>query len=156
MLGIAFSPDGNQFAFIRNYPSQGLGTLSIARADGTNARTVANRRAPDYFNSGAGLSWSPDGKVIACVAVNASDGYQRVFEVNIETGAQKPLTSQKWDGGISGVAWLSDSSGLLLSAGGQIWLWRVSQSEQGGNARTAAGFESGGSARRRGLLRRAV
>ena len=119
---IRFSRDGKQFAFIRQDVSQGLGTLVIANADGTAERSIATRKAPDYFpETVGGPSWSPDGKVIACVGVNAGETYSRVFEVNIETGEQRPLTSQKWDGGIPDVAWLSDSSNLLLVADHSIW-----------------------------------
>jgi Tol biopolymer transport system component len=119
---IRFSPDGKELAFIRQDVGQGLGTLVIANADGTAERSIVTRKAPDYFpETVGGPSWSPDGKMIACVGVNAGETYSRVFEVNIETGEQLPLTSKKWDGGIPDVVWLSDLRSLLLLADHSIW-----------------------------------
>jgi Tol biopolymer transport system component/predicted Ser/Thr protein kinase len=126
---ITFSPDAQRIAFIRSDQSQGLTALVVANADGTGQRDVASRKAPDYFPSDRQMSWSPSGKAIACVGVDARDGYDRVFEVSIETGSQKPLTSQKWDGGIQEVAWLPNSSALLFTAGDSstsVHIWRLS------------------------------
>jgi serine/threonine protein kinase/Tol biopolymer transport system component len=112
-----FSPDGRQFAFIRSDTGQGLTALVIANVDGTGERTVATRKAPNLFPVAGpswSPSWSPDGKVIAYVSVDAGEG-GRIFEVNIETGVEKPLTSQKWNY-IANVAWLPDSSGILFIA----------------------------------------
>ncbi|HSB08985.1 MAG TPA: protein kinase [Blastocatellia bacterium] len=126
-ISFAVSPDGKELAFVRKNQNQGLDTLVIANSDCTVEREIAIRKAPDQFNPG--LSWSPDGKLIACVAANGSDGYQRVFLVDTETGIQKPLTSRKWSLGISAVAWLPDSAGLLLIAADSndsSYIWRVS------------------------------
>ncbi len=124
-----FSPDAGQVAFIRSDWGAGITALVIANADGKGETTVATRNAPDYFRYDSVPSWSPDGKSIACVAMNASEGYQRVFEVNIKTGEQKPLTSQEWKYPISEVAWLPDSSGILLIASNSSIsseIWRLS------------------------------
>jgi eukaryotic-like serine/threonine-protein kinase len=126
---ISLSPDGNNLAFIRQDFKQGLSTLVIANADGTDQQSIVIRKAPNYFPTsvGEGPSWAPDGKKIVYVAQNASDGYERIFEVSLETKSEKPLTSQKWDHGIVGVTWLPDSSGIVFVAGNTsisapIWL----------------------------------
>ncbi len=121
---ITFSPEGDRFAFIRR-EAEGLTALVMVNSDGSGERTVATRKPPDYFSQ-IEASWAPDGKSIACIGINAADGYQRVFEVNTETGSQKALTSQRWNDEITGVAWLQDSSGILLIASdspfsSQIW-----------------------------------
>lgn len=126
---ISFSPDGTNLVFIRQDFKQGLSTLVTANADGTDEKPIVSRKAPNYFPTehGEGPSWAPDGKSIVYVAQNASDGYERIFEVNLETKSEKPLTSQKWDHGIVGVTWLPDSSGIVFVAGNTsisapIWL----------------------------------
>ena len=96
-----------------------IGALVIANIDDTNERAIIARKVPNYFEAtfyGFGPSWAPDGKHIAYVAKDASDGYDRVFEVNLETKVEKPLTTQKWGHGVGGITWLSDSSGLLFGA----------------------------------------
>jgi serine/threonine protein kinase len=128
---IAISPDGRQIAFIRQDSTQGASTLVLAKLDGTEERSVITRKAPDYFQSAlrGGPSWAPDGKSIVYVAVDRSDGYQRIFEVNLETRLERPLTSQKWDYAISDIAWLPDSSGILFNASNSkssSAIWRLS------------------------------
>src|SRR5215204_1816681 len=59
---VTFSPDGKQFAFIRQLPEIGT-DLVIANADGTGERILASGRSPNVFLRSA--AWSPDGKVIA-------------------------------------------------------------------------------------------
>jgi DNA-binding winged helix-turn-helix (wHTH) protein len=64
---ITFSPDGKQFAFVRRPP----GATELVIADGSHERTLAVRKSPDFF-SNAGPSWSPDGKLIACIVGSIS------------------------------------------------------------------------------------
>jgi TolB protein len=70
---------------------------------------------PGGFSRG-GPSWSPDGKLIASgVDSGAGTGGSTVIALVVESGAESPITSQKWCGGCVGqVAWLADGSGLLL------------------------------------------
>jgi Tol biopolymer transport system component len=120
-----FSPDGKQLVFIRHDRSEGSGALVIANTDGTGERIIATRTAAESFVvTNHGPSWSHDGRMIAFAAVDANVGYERVFEVNIETGAQRPLTFRKWDTQIFDVVWLSDTRNLLIVA--EYSLWRLS------------------------------
>jgi eukaryotic-like serine/threonine-protein kinase len=133
---IAFSPDGRQIAFLRFNPGQGEDLLMIANADGSGERQIASRRGDTWFQ-GSGLSWSPDGKVIAAPGGSWTGGmHLTVIVVQVEDGAQRELTSQRWQN-VGRVAWLSDGSGLIVTANEResifAQIWQVSY--PGGEAR---------------------
>ena len=124
---ITFSPDGRRFAFVRAPEGQTESSLILANSDGSGERTLVTRKGNDLFFS-SGPSWSPDGKVIACAAGTLKGGLSStVVEVSVESGAEKPLTSQKWLLPLHRVVWLGDGTGLILTAdiqgttGTQIW-----------------------------------
>jgi DNA-binding winged-HTH domains len=113
---IGFSPDGSQITFVRPYQSESR--LLLANADGTNERTLATRRQPDFFRAYWNApAWSPDGKTIACqVRLNDERGqYETVIGVSVADGSQRPLTSKRWNYTGQPV-WLADGSGLLVTA----------------------------------------
>lgn len=125
----AVSPDGKQFAYVRNEEEQGESALIVANADGSGERTLVTRHAPDFFYSHwDGIAWSPDGRTIACHAGgNNADGFYRyVVAVQVEDGSEKPITTKRWKW-ISGLAWLADGSGLFLSASDQSAGWDARQ-----------------------------
>ena len=123
---IAFSPDGKQFAFVRNnYENM---ALMVANTDGSGQpRTIAVAKQPNGF-SPSGPSWSPDGKRIACGTINATGGgSSTVVEVSLDGGDPKPIGSEKW-ARVGRVIWLADNSGLIITAqpefssiGTQVW-----------------------------------
>ncbi len=125
---IGFSPDGKQFAFIRNRP--GESALMVANADGSGERTIAIRKSLSSFGDllDGGVAWSPDGKVIATIAREANTR-MNVVEIPSGGGAEKPITSQSWYE-ITRLAWLADGSGLIMTAAdalpsalsAQVWL----------------------------------
>lgn len=131
---INFSPDGKRFAYWNNVLSRGESSVVIANADGTEERSVITRKAPETFE-GVG-SWSPDGRLIACIGRSAAEGYARLMAVDVEAGTEKPITSQKWNN-LEEPLWLPDMSGLVVSGveetstNSQIWF----VSYPGGQAR---------------------
>ncbi|MEO7658915.1 MAG: protein kinase [Pyrinomonadaceae bacterium] len=110
---VTFSPDGQRFAFIRDFPNQGEKALIVADKSDGSERKLATRKLPNFFRS---VAWSPDGKSIACGAGSFVPTYNTyVVEVSIVDGKEKPISSQSWY--LMGqVAWLADGSGLVLDA----------------------------------------
>jgi len=116
------SPDGSRLAFIRRDDSgHGESSVQVANIDGSGEQKLASRREPDGFNGV--MAWSPDGKVILCGIGNSN---MSVVEVEVKSGAQRPVTSQRWNE-VKGLAWLSDGTGILMLASekgsfaAQVW-----------------------------------
>ena len=123
---IAFSSDGQQFAFVRK--NQEDMSLMLANTDGNGQpRTIAALKPPNSFSL-SGPSWSPDGKRIACgMFIGTGAGYSSVVEVPIEGGEPVAIGPEKW-ARVGRVVWLADGSGLIMTAqpesssiGTQIW-----------------------------------
>jgi eukaryotic-like serine/threonine-protein kinase len=113
--GVSFSPDGRRLAYLYNNFPEGKTSLVIANADGTGEREVVTRQAPNYYWTAIKPSWSPDGKLVTCVGQNGTESFPHIFAVNVETGAERPITAQRW-ADMGGIAWLPDMSGLLTVA----------------------------------------
>jgi Tol biopolymer transport system component/DNA-binding winged helix-turn-helix (wHTH) protein len=127
---ITFSPNGQYFAFVRNYMTQQETALIVAKLDGSEERKLATRKRPEMLSL-RGPSWSPDGRLIACAAVVTGQGESsmQVLAIRVEDGSSEPIGSQTWTF-VGQVAWLGDGSGLVFNAwerrwgvyGDQIWL----------------------------------
>lgn len=123
----SFSRDGRQMAFVRNSPADNESRLMIADSDGRNERTVVVRPLNEGYLFPA---WSPDGTVIAASvgSVELGDSFRDVVTVRVADGVEKVLTKRRWYWAGT-LAWLSDASGLIVSANpektqirNQLWL----------------------------------
>lgn len=126
---IAFSPDGNHFAFVRLNPATSEYSLVISNTDGSNERTLATRKNGETL-SVYGATWSPDGRVVVCPVGFWREGFHtRLMGFNVEDGREQPIGEQTWFS-ILQVAWRADMSGLVMSAREHATsphqLWRIS------------------------------
>ena len=114
---VTFSPDGKQFAYVREHSMQGpTSELVIANADGMNPRVLFTGKVAEDWLDKHGPSWSPDGRYIAA-GMNILDaaGYSNaiyLFDMNGKVAQLVP----KLKGQVARVIWLRDGSGLVFSA----------------------------------------
>jgi len=130
---VSFSPDGQQFVFVRQASKAKTSNLVVANADGSNPKDVRVLKDPARF-SWDGPAWSPDGKRIA-VAESSDGNFQHyVLEtIDVNSGEATPMGSQKWNYPRQ-VAWLPDGSAIVVAAGADLatinaQLWEVSYPE---------------------------
>ncbi len=126
---ITFSPQGNQFAFVRLNSTASEYYLMVANADGSNERTIGNRKDGDTL-SVYGAAWSPDGRFVVCPAGTWREGFHMMLTAfDVDNGAEHRLEDRSWFS-ILQVAWLDDMSGLVMSARERPTsphqLWRIS------------------------------
>jgi len=113
---MSLSPDGTRISFVRcPYLEEENCSLWIADStDGKNERKLAARPQPLRIGDNR---ISPDGKSVA-FAVGQSENQANEFslvEVNLESGAERPVSQEKFFN-IKSLAWLADKSGLLITA----------------------------------------
>ena len=123
---ITFSPDEKQFAFVREYTSEGVSALMVSNADGTGERRLAERKLPYYFDYPA---WSPDGDVIGCVATGFTGPVHLNFYDKRGRKVNSDAASHTWKH-VRKVQWLKEGNGIVLSVGDpdreSVQLWYLS------------------------------
>ncbi|HEU5409668.1 MAG TPA: protein kinase [Candidatus Acidoferrales bacterium] len=114
---ISFSPDGNQFTFIR-FSKEATSSLMIANADGSNVRVVSTVHDPATFGAsstnGGGPAWSPDGKRIAVSFLPGLFEHAVAETVDVSDGKRTRLGNDEWDS-LRQMVWLPDGSGILTT-----------------------------------------
>ena len=111
---IAFSPDGQRFAFLHQHGDSAAIDLKIARRDGTLERDLFHHK--EIITDSLTLSWSPDGKTIVVpiaqptqhdlggfLAVDAASGETKQVAIAQDRIYLEPL-------------WFPDGGALLVSA----------------------------------------
>jgi serine/threonine protein kinase len=115
---ITFSPDGEQFAFVRYDWKKNESSLIVANKDGDKQKTLTVMQFPNFFGR-HGAAWSPDGKVIICdEVVPDRNEPSALVAVSTDDGSIRPLGNAVW-GMLLCPAWLDDGSGLVFPTGVQ-------------------------------------
>jgi serine/threonine protein kinase len=143
---ITFSPDSQQLAFIRLKFNPVASDLIVFDPDRHREKILATAHSLHDLQPW-GISWSPDGKVIATIKSDPRPGREPVLleGISVADGSIRPLTGRRW-GSINQIAWLNDGQGLIISAADRstgyfYQLWRVSH--PGGKAeRITPGFNN--------------
>ncbi len=114
---VSFSPDGKRLAFVRRFGDEFH--LMTAHEDGTGEKVIRVFKAPEHlFNHPA---WSPDGKTIAIpVQTTPPDNHTRLVAVSVDDGKEELIGTHMWSE-ILRPTWLSDGSGLVTVADGQVY-----------------------------------
>ena len=113
---VAISSDSTRIAFVRNDLKGKKTSIITANIDGKGERTLATSELNGYSTSG--VSFSPNGKMIAASAVDIENkAPARLVTVDTETGEQTFVGEMSWLW-IGRSTWLKDSSGIALVAYG--------------------------------------
>jgi Tol biopolymer transport system component len=131
---VTISPDGKRLAFKRHVPKNNEDNLLTANEDGSGEQPLVVRKLPVSIGTSA---WSPDGRSIAYVVSGRDpEGYYvDIEEVNVSDKSTRKILSGRWRE-IRSIAWLSDSSGLVITArdraslpSAPVQIWHVSYPE---------------------------
>ena len=111
---IAFSPRGDQYAYLVENRATGESSLQIAGLDGSAPRVLTTRKTPDFFPMD-GPAWSPDGRMIVTPAGSLRPSvYFNVIGIDVSSDREKPLSPQQWPN-VRRARWLPDGSGLIVA-----------------------------------------
>jgi len=121
----AFSPDGQQMAFIRGTLNPSGNQVVVVNADGSGERVLADRKG--FGGGGINVSWSADGKNLAIVSPETrGDSNRWILETILaKSGEVRDLHS--FTVPTVATAWLPDGSGLVVVGAdtqtfrGQLW-----------------------------------
>ncbi len=115
----AFSPNGGEITYLRHKPQTATDEIIVSNFDGTNERVLLEKKLPEFLSIATKESpaWSPDGKTIACPSGRNDAGgeFMTVVGVDVATGQEKPLTSDKWLR-VGRIAWTQNADELLITA----------------------------------------
>jgi serine/threonine protein kinase/Tol biopolymer transport system component len=125
---VTFSPQGNQFAFVRLDHARKEYLLIVCDVTGANESVIATRKDGETFST-SGLAWSPDGNRIVCPAGRWDRGFHMdLLAFDPKSRAPQMIAQQSWFS-IYQVAWQEDMNSLVISAKAREaaphQLWRI-------------------------------
>jgi serine/threonine protein kinase/Tol biopolymer transport system component len=108
-----FSPDGQRIAFLRdNTPEVGKYNILIANRDGGDEKTLVSGVNPYPYQP----AWSPDGKVIVCIAEAKDKNTTELVAIATDTGEERVFARLNVFREFLGkLIWLRDGSGLMFT-----------------------------------------
>jgi DNA-binding winged helix-turn-helix (wHTH) protein/Tol biopolymer transport system component len=126
---VSFSPDGRKFAYERCIPADNHIDVRIANSDGTSDALLATVQNSSCFMYQSGMSWSPDGRVLAIPLKHFGQPERWVLHiVSVKDGGAKELYSSP--SGLGHPVWLPEGNALLLphydQAAHRSQLWTIS------------------------------
>jgi serine/threonine protein kinase len=111
---IAFSPDGQHFAYLHQHGDSAVADLKIARRDGSFERDLFHHKS--ILTDSLTLSWSPDGKTIVIpITQPTPQDLGGFLSVDAASGETKQVAIAK-DRVYLEPSWFPDGSALLVSA----------------------------------------
>jgi serine/threonine protein kinase/Tol biopolymer transport system component len=111
---IAFSPDGQRFAFLHEHGDSTAADLKIARRDGSLERDLFHHRS--ILTDSLTLAWSPDGKTIVIpITQPTPQDLGGFLAVDTASGETRQVAIAK-DRIYKEPSWFPDGSALLVSA----------------------------------------
>ena len=126
---VSFSPDGHKFAYERCVAAENHIDVRIANGDGTGDELLAAIQNTNCFMYQSGMSWSPDGRVLAIPLLHFGQPQRWVLHVvSIADGRGRELYSGP--SGLGKPVWLPGGKTLLLprydQAAHRSQLWTIS------------------------------
>jgi Tol biopolymer transport system component len=129
----SFSPDGQQFSFIRGIPDKNTLEIRLAQADGTHERLLATVQGDASLQWGT--TWSPDGQTIVFPHLETVPTENwKLSLIDVADGKVRTLRAFN-DRALGHVVWTKDSQSIILpvsegsSGRAQLWAIRVSDGE---------------------------
>src|SRR5438094_7641307 len=111
---IAFSPDGQRFAYLHQHEDSKVADLKIARRDGTLERDLFH--LVELHADNLTLAWSPDGKTIVIPIVQPTpQDIGGFLAVDVASASMKQVAIAK-DRLYNEPVWLPDMTGLIVPA----------------------------------------
>jgi Tol biopolymer transport system component len=111
---VSFSPDGKSVTFVRGVPQERRTNLVVLDLDTTQERILASVEQP--LNISGAPAWSPDGRHIAMIELDASKGGFASTLAVFDAGSGRRENVNVAKGAVfDSLAWLADGSGLVRS-----------------------------------------